>query len=151
MDNVLYDPILSTMEQNVIDAFDYECLSVLTKMADGQWIVNIPTLFYMPHCELFLADSVLEPNWTPGNLKKIITQNTVSQIFVSVIKSKSFCDSDHMLREIPLPQTTISLDNARHSSIDGDHFMISVRVSLTGMIRYTNSKRRTQICSQQIM
>ena len=35
-DIVVYDPIPSTMEQKVIDAFDCDCLSALTKMADGQ-------------------------------------------------------------------------------------------------------------------
>jgi hypothetical protein len=114
---VVYDPVLSTVEQNAINAFNCNCLSV---NENGRRTVNRPTLFFMPHCDITLTDSVLEANWTPENLNKIIILgNSLKRYDLDeeyfayrrlTNKVQVILDSDHMLHEMPLPQTDISID-----------------------------------------
>ena len=68
-DIVVYDPVLSTMEKEAINAFDCNCLSF---DENCRRTVNRPTLFFMPHLPIFLTENVLEANWSPENLNKII-------------------------------------------------------------------------------
>ena len=68
-DIVVYDRILTKMEQKTINAFDCNCLSV---NKNGKWKVDRPMLFFMPHCEFFVIDRVLEANWMLEHLNKVI-------------------------------------------------------------------------------
>lgn len=123
-DIVVYDPVLSTIEQEAINALDCNFLSV---NENGRRTVNRPTLFFMPHCDLSLTDNVLQANWTHENLNKIIilgnslkNYDLDKEFFAYHRLTKKIevvLDSDHMLHEMPLPHTTISLSGARHCSI----------------------------------
>jgi hypothetical protein len=70
-------------------------------------------LFFMPHCPILLYDNVLQANWTPANLKKIIIlgnsfkEHKEDSTYEITTKMKVALNTDHMLREIPLPQTAI--------------------------------------------
>jgi len=112
-DIVVYDPVLSTFEQEAINAFDCNYLSV---NEDGRRTVDRPTLFYMPHCEITLTDRVLEANWTPENLNKIIIIGNSLKDYdrykehfryhLITNKIQVILESDHTLHEMPLPHTT---------------------------------------------
>jgi hypothetical protein len=74
----------------------------------------------MPHCELNLCGNVLEANWTPANLNKIIilansfmfykTHEKEFSYHFQAKKMKPILDSDHMLHEIPLPRVNRAVD-----------------------------------------
>ena len=88
----------------------------------------------MPHCELFLYENVLEANWRPTNLNKIIIfgnefnlykkQNKGFLYYLMAKKIQSVLESDHMLYEMPLPRTCMDtervyLDCVYKNAFDG--------------------------------
>jgi len=126
-DVVVYDPVLSPMEQKAINAFDCSCLSV---NENGRRTVDRPTLFFMPHCELVLYENVLEANWTPANLNKIIIlgnkffplekSKKIYPYYRGARKIQAILQSDHMLYEMELPRTWIDTecDRVYHLAFD---------------------------------
>ncbi|KAJ3324003.1 hypothetical protein HDV06_000979 [Boothiomyces sp. JEL0866] len=56
----IYDPI---MTENEIQYYKELGLYVLETNLDGKYKVGRPTVFYMPHCDNFLYDAVLEANF----------------------------------------------------------------------------------------
>jgi hypothetical protein len=104
-DIVVYDPVLSPIERMAINAFNCTCLSV---NENGRRKVDKPTLFFMPHCPFDLFANVLEENWMPTNLNKIIILGNnfhrFKEEFYHVLKSMPvILNSDHVLHETPLP------------------------------------------------
>ncbi|KAI5079074.1 hypothetical protein GOP47_0006745 [Adiantum capillus-veneris] len=65
----VYDPVLTLSECTVIK--DMGCLPVALNEKGRRSIVR-PTLFYMPHCEDWLYDNVLQANWAPCTLRQIV-------------------------------------------------------------------------------
>ncbi|KAG0495950.1 hypothetical protein HPP92_000641 [Vanilla planifolia] len=65
----VFDPILSSVECAVVAALGCTVVSV---DEGGRREATVPTLFYMPHCELVLYDSLLEANWKPAMLKRLV-------------------------------------------------------------------------------
>ncbi|KAJ7516568.1 hypothetical protein O6H91_22G063300 [Diphasiastrum complanatum] len=67
--NVLvFDPVLTALEQKVIT-----CLgcSMLMHNEEGRRTVKVPTVFYMPHCEVTLYDNLLQANWVDHHLSSL--------------------------------------------------------------------------------
>ena len=88
-----------------IEAFNCTCLTIDKECRRK---VERPTLFFMPHLPFYLFDNVLEANWNPDNLNKIIILgNTFSDCMVNTSKIKLVLTKPHMLRQIPLPETAI--------------------------------------------
>jgi len=116
-DIVVYDPVLSGVDQKAIHVLDCTYLSV---NENGRRTVDKPTLFFMPHCELNLCGNVLEANWTSANLNKIIILANGFKYYkenekhfpyhAHANKMKPILDSDHMLHEIPLPRIDRAID-----------------------------------------
>jgi hypothetical protein len=108
-DIVVYDPVLSGLDQKAIHALGCTCLSV---NENGRRTVDRPTLFFIPHCDVFLCENVLQANWTPANLNKIIIlgngfkdfkkHQKIYPYYLQAPTIKAILDSDHMLHEIPL-------------------------------------------------
>ncbi|KAH7436755.1 hypothetical protein KP509_05G034800 [Ceratopteris richardii] len=65
----VFDPVLSRSECSVIARMG--CVPA-TKDEKGRRRITSPTLFYMPHCEEWLYDNVLQANWIPRLLKQIV-------------------------------------------------------------------------------
>lgn len=65
----VYDPVLSQSECKVIA--DMGCLPI-AKNEEGRRKVLRPTLFYMPHCEAWLYNNVLQANWIPHTLGQLV-------------------------------------------------------------------------------
>ncbi|XP_065034880.1 protein SENSITIVITY TO RED LIGHT REDUCED 1-like [Musa acuminata AAA Group] len=65
----VFDPILSATECAVMTAFDCALVPVDER---GRREVRAPTLFYMPHCEAALYDGLLEANWRPSSLNRMV-------------------------------------------------------------------------------
>jgi len=66
-----FDPALSKCGDAVLRAFEFE----ITKMnVEGKRAASEegPTLFFMPHCDLWLYSNVLWANWTSSQLKNVI-------------------------------------------------------------------------------
>jgi hypothetical protein len=125
-DVLVYDPALSPMEQKAINAFDCTCLAVNEY---GRRTVDRPTLFFMPHCEHFLYENVVEANWTPANLNKIIILGNGFNLYDKgkklfpyyrgARKIQAILQSDHMLYEMPLPTTGIDTECVNSLCWDG--------------------------------
>lgn len=65
----VFDPILSATESRVLE--ELGC-SVLSLNEQGRRRVIKPTLFFMPHCEAELYNNLLQANWTPESLNRMI-------------------------------------------------------------------------------
>jgi hypothetical protein len=65
----VFDPILSLAESQVLQAFG---CSVLSVNEQGRRHVVKPTLFYLPHCEAELYDSLLNANWRAEDLNRMV-------------------------------------------------------------------------------
>lgn len=65
----VYDPVLSQSERKVMA--DMGCLPIAVD-EKGSRSISRPTLFYMPHCEDWLYDNVLQANWVPHTLHQLV-------------------------------------------------------------------------------
>ncbi|KAJ6799252.1 protein SENSITIVITY TO RED LIGHT REDUCED 1 [Iris pallida] len=64
----VFDPVLSSAECDTMEELGF---SVMRADERGRREVKVATLFFMPHCELQLYDSLLEANWGSEGLKKM--------------------------------------------------------------------------------
>ena len=65
----VYDPVLSPSECRVMEAMG--CLTIAIN-EEGRRTISMPTIFYMPHCEDWLYNNVLEANWMPQKLNQLV-------------------------------------------------------------------------------
>lgn len=65
----VFDPILSLTESRVLEALGCSVLSVNEL---GRRQALRPTLFFMPHCEAELYDTLLQANWRGDILNQIV-------------------------------------------------------------------------------
>lgn len=65
----VYDPVLSQSECKVIEGMG--CSSIAIN-EEGRRSIDRPTIFYMPHCEEWLYDNVLQANWMPQKLGRLV-------------------------------------------------------------------------------
>ncbi|XP_058103906.1 protein SENSITIVITY TO RED LIGHT REDUCED 1 [Magnolia sinica] len=65
----IFDPVISAVESRVMAALD---CSVLSVDEQGRRAAEEPTLFFMPHCEAVLYDNLIEANWRPERLNRIV-------------------------------------------------------------------------------
>ncbi|GAB2212669.1 hypothetical protein Droror1_Dr00020649 [Drosera rotundifolia] len=79
----VFDPILSATESRVRESFG---CSVIKINEQGRRRAVKPTLSFMPHCEAFLYENLLEVNW-----EKHLLTNTVKK-HASVAKDSMLSD-----------------------------------------------------------
>ncbi|XP_042409206.1 protein SENSITIVITY TO RED LIGHT REDUCED 1-like isoform X2 [Zingiber officinale] len=65
----VFDPVLSATECAVLAALGGTVIPVDER---GRREASEPTLFYMPHCEASLYDGLLEVNWRPSCLNRMV-------------------------------------------------------------------------------
>lgn len=65
----VFDPVLSATECAVLAALGGTVIPVDER---GRRETSAPTLFYMPHCEASLYDGLLEANWRPSCLNRLV-------------------------------------------------------------------------------
>lgn len=65
----VFDPIVSEVESRVMEALG---CTVLTVDEKGRREAERPTLFFMPHCEAELYNNLLEANWRPERLDRMV-------------------------------------------------------------------------------
>ncbi|OAY85533.1 Protein SENSITIVITY TO RED LIGHT REDUCED 1 [Ananas comosus] len=65
----VFDPVLSATECAAAAALGCAVIAVDER---GRREVAEPTLFYMPHCEAALYDGLLEANWSPSALNRMV-------------------------------------------------------------------------------
>lgn len=89
----VFDPILSATESRVLESFG---CSVIKINEQGRRRAVKPTLFFMPHCEAFLYENLLEVNWEKHLLTNmVILGNRFSEYkkHASVAKDSMLSDS----------------------------------------------------------
>ncbi|GAB2235232.1 hypothetical protein Drorol1_Dr00027727 [Drosera rotundifolia] len=65
----VFDPILSATESRVLESFG---CSVIKINEQGRRRVVKPMLSFMPHCEAFLYENLLEVNWEKHFLTNMV-------------------------------------------------------------------------------
>ncbi|PKU63025.1 protein SENSITIVITY TO RED LIGHT REDUCED 1 [Dendrobium catenatum] len=65
----VFDPVLSAVECAVLEALG--CRLIVVDEC-GRRETAVPTIFYMPHCEAALYDNLLDANWKPMMLRKMV-------------------------------------------------------------------------------
>eukprot|EP00803_Ostreobium_quekettii_P000046 evm.model.scf_1305.5 EVM.evm.TU.scf_1305.5 scf_1305:21044-23221(+) len=64
-----FDPIFTEVDKDVLE----KCgVHVLTNDEGSRKRVKQMTMFYMPHCEAHLCERLLEANWSPTSLAKLV-------------------------------------------------------------------------------
>eukprot|EP00250_Pteridium_aquilinum_P014234 c21864_g1_i3 orf=1305-2654(-) len=110
----VYDPVLSQSECKVIETMGCVPIAIDEK---GRRSVSEPTLFYMPHCEDWLYDNVLQANWVPHILGQLVILGNSFQDYQerwsSPIGGKSrpplyVIQYQQLAQEIPLEATSSS-------------------------------------------
>jgi hypothetical protein len=65
----VYDPVLSPSECRVMEGMG--CLMIGVD-EEGLKSIQTHTIFYMPHCEDWLYNNVLQANWMPEKLNQLV-------------------------------------------------------------------------------
>ncbi|KAL5973599.1 sensitivity to red-light reduced protein [Asimina triloba] len=65
----VFDPVISAAEARVMASLGCPVLSVDEQ---ARRVVDRPTLFFMPHCEAALYDNLIEANWAPERLNRMV-------------------------------------------------------------------------------
>lgn len=97
----IYDPI---MTPNEIQYYNEIGLKVLDTFTDGKYKAVKPTVFYMPHCDNFLYEAVLEANFDNLHLINIL--------------GNSFQTYKEMLIELPYPHLIKSFNLVTETRIE---------------------------------
>ncbi|MCO5586513.1 hypothetical protein L7F22_040453 [Adiantum nelumboides] len=110
----VYDPVLSHSECTVIK--ELGCLPVALN-EKGRRPIAGPTLFYMPHCEGWLYDNLLQANWAPCAFRQIVilgnSFKAYQEIWSSPVGRKSprpsyLLQYQQLAKEVPLEATPSS-------------------------------------------
>ncbi|XP_078179139.1 sensitivity to red light reduced protein (SRR1) [Carex rostrata] len=66
----IFDPVLSATECHVVEQLGFKMVTT-NEHGCRKVTPETPTLFFMPHCEAVLYDSLLRTNWQPSNLRRM--------------------------------------------------------------------------------
>lgn len=113
-----YDPVFSIREQKILQ--DLKC-TLLKENTEGRYPLEGKTLFYLPHCPNALTNNLLESNWFPEQLDKIILINN-SFLNLSLSKPERLLrsDSNLILDILPFTEEIPLIDNYFISGIFND-------------------------------
>ena len=109
-DIVVYDPVLTPLEQKVILSLNCTCPSFGKEKGRK---VERPTLFFIPHCSPIVTENILKANWSRSELKNIVTIANELKMYDDEFLSSFhyitalYLSDPHALLEIPLPKTYI--------------------------------------------
>ncbi|XP_020276426.1 protein SENSITIVITY TO RED LIGHT REDUCED 1 [Asparagus officinalis] len=109
----VFDPIISTAEQAVIEQLGVAVMGVDER---GRREVKVPTLFFMPHCEVQLYDNLLDANWGCENLNKM------------VILGNSFGEYERYVEEKKGASGSVKVEEAGKRVIGSRRFVREVRL-----------------------
>lgn len=74
----VYDPVLSQSERKFMEGMG--CSSIAIN-EEGRRSIDRPTIFYMPHCAEWLYDNVLQANWMPQKLGRLVILGNSFRIY----------------------------------------------------------------------
>lgn len=117
----MYDPVFTTLDKAVIRRLCDGCI-IPDGNNDGLTAITVPTLMYMPHCELILTLTLLYSNMRQGTLKNITMignslQSYYEQFQLTGNKPAEWdlfaqLMSHAQIREIPLPEKGLDCPGA---------------------------------------
>ncbi|KAJ3687673.1 hypothetical protein LUZ61_016837 [Rhynchospora tenuis] len=86
----IFDPVLSATECHVVEQLGFK---VVTTNEHGCRKVTpeTPTLFFMPHCEAVLYNSLLRTNWLPSNLRRMVVIGNSFREYVRYVSEAGKC------------------------------------------------------------
>ncbi|KAJ6630662.1 SRR1-domain-containing protein, partial [Mycena sp. CBHHK59/15] len=65
----VYDPVFSE-EDNAL--FEQLHIRILPENKDGRYPLEVPTILWMPHCDMDLYENLLRANWSREQLSRVI-------------------------------------------------------------------------------
>eukprot|EP00884_Botryococcus_braunii_P015475 jgi/Botrbrau1/2610/Bobra.145_1s0033.2 len=83
-----YDPAFGLVDKSLLTKLGYQVMS--REEGEASQVARQPTLFYMPHCERELTESLLQANWETGTLPNIaILGNSFHEYVLHLTSSKA--------------------------------------------------------------
>ncbi|XP_020585404.1 LOW QUALITY PROTEIN: protein SENSITIVITY TO RED LIGHT REDUCED 1 [Phalaenopsis equestris] len=79
----VFDPVLSAVECAVLAALGCR---VITVDECGRRETAMPTIYYMPHCEAMLYDNLLDANWKPVMLRRMVVIGNSFGVYERYVK-----------------------------------------------------------------
>ncbi|MED6186000.1 sensitivity to red-light reduced protein [Stylosanthes scabra] len=118
----VYDPVLSLSESRVIESLG---CSVMSVNEHGRREARLPTLFFMPHCEKWLYNNLLQANWKLNLLRNMVLFGNSFETYkehASLCENSRVNSMDHILSvgrfttEIRIETVSDDYYNAFHHS-----------------------------------
>ena len=109
-DIVVYDAVLTQLEQKAIHALNCTCPSAGEEKGRK---VDRPTLFFIPHCSPIVTENILKKNWSRSELKNIVKIANKLKMYDDEFLSSFhyiaalYLSDPRALLKIPLPKTYI--------------------------------------------
>uniref|UniRef100_A0A6J0PQG5 Uncharacterized protein LOC105056028 n=1 Tax=Elaeis guineensis var. tenera TaxID=51953 RepID=A0A6J0PQG5_ELAGV len=93
----VFDPVLSATECAVVRALG---CTVVPMDEQGRREATVPTLFYMPHCEAALYDALLEANWRPSMLNRMVVLGNSFAAYDKYMEEVAWSNGSVALRQV---------------------------------------------------
>lgn len=113
-----YDPVLSSGDREVLETLNHE---VLTENTEGKYLVEQPTIFYLPHCPKQITNNLLSTNWSLERIQNLVLIcNSFKSIIVSTPERFLRPNAHYILEINPFTSETEIENNFRFSDIFND-------------------------------
>ncbi|KAJ4772772.1 Protein SENSITIVITY TO RED LIGHT REDUCED 1 [Rhynchospora pubera] len=95
----VFDPVMSATECHVVEQLGFK---VVTTNEHGCRKVGpeTPTLFFMPHCEAVLYNSLLRTNWHPTNLRRMVVIGNSFREYVRYVSEAGNCVGSVIIEKV---------------------------------------------------
>ncbi|KAF8810135.1 hypothetical protein BYT27DRAFT_7162283 [Phlegmacium glaucopus] len=67
----IYDPVFTTEDHLLFEELNMKVLIETANKSAASYALNVPTICFMPHCDLDLYESLLQSNWNRAQLSNI--------------------------------------------------------------------------------
>ncbi|KAG1339169.1 putative protein SENSITIVITY TO RED LIGHT REDUCED 1 [Cocos nucifera] len=115
----VFDPVLSATECAVVRALG---CTVVPVDEQGRREATVPSLFYMPHCEAALYDALLEANWRPAMLNRM------------VVLGNSFAAYEKYMEEVAWSNGSVALEAASEHILGVRRYVREVEMEEKGEV-----------------
>ena len=103
-----FDPVLTEAEKRVLEELGCQ---VLSDNKEGKYIVEHPTLFYLPHCPKQITNNLLFENWTIESLPSIFLICNSFQTIIETTPERFLRPNAHFILEINQFATEVEIEN----------------------------------------
>jgi len=96
----VYDPVFSEEDERLLDRFS---IRRLTENRNAAYPLSVPTIAYMPHCDLQLYENLIHENWSIDRMSRVLLiANRLGEYVDSIPSHKLAADFPCISRLAPL-------------------------------------------------